>query len=73
MKASAPNWLFAGFQVVEKIFQPWLENHEEACWPVEIAIRTRITSTSRPAASAMTWKLRSPSGRFLVSAPAGTA
>src|ERR1022692_1463182 len=63
MKASAPNWLAVGFQVLEKIFAPSAENHDEACWLVETAIRTRITSTSRPAASARTWKPRSPSGR----------
>jgi hypothetical protein len=73
MNARAPNWLFAGFQVLEKIFRPSAENHDEACWLVEIAIRTRITSTSRPATSAMTPKTRSPSGRFSVNAPAGTA
>src|SRR5258707_11834984 len=63
MKGSAPNWLFEGFQVLEKILMPSLENHEEACWLVETAIRTRITSTSRPAASATAWKVMSPSGR----------
>src|ERR1035441_1778292 len=63
MKASAPNWLVVGFQVVEKIFRPSALNHDEACWLVETAIRTRITSTSRPDASATTWKARSPSGR----------
>src|SRR6266568_781381 len=73
MKASAPNWLAAGFQVFEKIFRPSAENHDEACWLVETAIRTRITSTSRPAASARTWKLRSPSGRRSDRAPADPA
>ena len=63
MKGSAPNWLAVGFQVLEKILMPSVENHEEACWLVETAIRTRITSTSRPAASARAWKLMSPSGR----------
>src|ERR1019366_5151768 len=63
MKGSAPNWLAAGFQLFEKIFRPWLLNHDEACWLVETALRTRITSTSRPDASARTWKPRSPSGR----------
>src|SRR5215467_15584008 len=63
MKGSAPYWPFVGFQVVEKIFQPWLVNHDAACWLVETAIRTRITSTSRPEASARIWKPRSPSGR----------
>src|ERR1039457_3947128 len=63
MKGSAPNWFAAGFQLFEKIFRPWLLNHDEACWLVETAIRTRITSTSRPDASATTWKARSPSGR----------
>ena len=62
MKGSAPNWLAVGFQVFEKILKPSAENHDVACWLVETAIRTRITSTSRPAASVMTWKLRSPSG-----------
>src|ERR1035437_9831774 len=61
MKGSAPNWLAAGFQLFEKIFRPWLLNHDEACWLVETAIRTRITSTSRPDASARAWKPRSPS------------
>jgi hypothetical protein len=41
MKASAPNLLFAGSQSFVKIFQPSLENHDEACWLVETAIRTR--------------------------------
>src|SRR6266852_4393995 len=64
MKASAPKCMDAGSQLVEKIpLTPSLENHDEACWVVETAIRTRITSTSRPAASARTWKPRSPSGR----------
>src|ERR1019366_1244149 len=63
MKGSAPNWFAAGFQLFEKIFRPSVLNHDEACWLVETAIRTRITSTSRPAASARTWKPRSPSGR----------
>ena len=36
MKASAPNWLVAGFQVLEKTFRPSAENHDEACWLVEI-------------------------------------
>src|ERR1700722_11834505 len=62
MNGSAPNWLAVGFQVFEKILKPSAENHDVACWLVETAIRTRITSTSRPAASVMTWKLRSPSG-----------
>ena len=63
MKASAPNWLAEGFQLFVKIFRPSVLNHDEACWLVVTAIRTRITSTSRPDASARTWKLRSPSGR----------
>src|SRR5450755_1291129 len=76
MKASAPNWLVAGFQVLEKIFRPSVLNHDEACLLVEKAIRTRMTSTSRPDASAMTWKVRSPSGRRSDKGrvdPAGTA
>src|SRR5215471_10154836 len=76
MKGSAPYWPFVGFQVVEKIFQPWLVNHDEACWLVETAIRTRITSTSRPEPSATIWKVRSPSGRRSdspVADPAGMA
>src|SRR6266487_5800444 len=63
MKGSAPYWLFVGFQVLEKILMPSVLNHDEACWLVETAIRIRITSTSRPDASARIWKLRSPSGR----------
>src|SRR5450631_3985978 len=63
MKASAPNWLAAGFQLFVKIFRPSALNHEVDCWVVATAIRTRITSTSRPAASVMIWKVRSPSGR----------
>src|ERR1700722_7061893 len=63
MNASPPNFWAAGFQDFEKIFVPSVENHDEACWLVETAIRTRMTSTSRPAASARTWKPRSPSGR----------
>src|SRR5271157_5426135 len=76
MKDSAPNWLAAGFQLLVKIFQPSVVNHDEACWLVETAIRTRITSTSKPHASARIWKLRSPSGRRSDSAraaPAGVA
>src|SRR6266568_4857075 len=73
MKASAPNWLAVGFHVVEKIFRPSVLNHDEACWLVETAISTRITSTSRPDASARTWKPRSPSGRRSVRAPADPA
>ena len=65
MKASAPNWLVAGSQLFVKIFRPSAENHDAACWLVETAIRTRITSTSRPEASARIWKPRSPSGRRL--------
>ena len=57
--------------MLEKIFTPSEENHDAACWLVETAIRTRITSTRRPAASVMAWKLRSPSGRRSVSAPGG--
>ena len=49
--------------MVEKIFRPWVLNHDEACWLVETAIRTRITRTSRPAPSASHWKLRSPRPR----------
>src|SRR5215468_5184687 len=63
MKASAPNFLAAGSQTVPKIPHPSVLNHNEACWVVERAIRTRITSTSRPDPSAMAAKLRSPSGR----------
>ena len=76
MKASAPNWLAPGFQLLVKIFRPSVENHDEACWLVETAIRTRITSTSRPHASARTGKPRSPSGRRSDRGradPAGTA
>src|SRR5215468_400097 len=63
MKDSAPKWLFAVSQLFVKIFRPSEENHDAACWVVETAIRTRITSTSRPEASARIWKPRSPSGR----------
>src|SRR5215472_8878552 len=63
MKDSAPKWLFAVSQLFVKIFRPSVENHDAACWLVETAIRTRITSTSRPEASARFWKPRSPSGR----------
>src|SRR5260370_6587522 len=63
MKASAPNWLAPGLQLLVKILKPSAENHDEACWLVVTAIRTRITSTSRPHARARIWKLRSPSGR----------
>ena len=73
MKASAPNWLVAGSQLFVKIFRPSVENHDEACWLVETAIRTRITSTSRPEASARIWKPRSPSGRRAESGPADPA
>src|SRR5438105_7703364 len=63
-KAIAPNLLAAGSQSTEKIpLKPSAENHDEACWLVENAIRTRITSTSRPEARARIWKPRSPSGR----------
>src|SRR6266581_3348734 len=79
MKASAPKWLAAGSQLFEKIFRPCELNHDVACWLVEKAIRTRITSTSRPDASARVWKPRSPSGRRCVKGladpafPAGSA
>src|SRR6266576_3330314 len=76
MKASAPNWLATGFQTVPKIPHPSALNHGTACWVVETAIRMRITSTSRPDASAMIWKVRSPSGRRSDRGradPAGTA
>src|SRR5271155_5579883 len=63
MKASTPNWLAPGFQLLVKILRPSLENHDEACWVVVNAIRTRITSTSRPHERARIWKVRSPSGR----------
>src|SRR6185295_19217096 len=55
---------------------PSVVNHDEACWVVEKAIRMRMTSTSRPDASAMIWKVRSPSGRRSDrgrAGPAGTA
>src|ERR1700733_3058417 len=71
MKASAPNFWAAGFQSLEKIFVPSVENHDEACWLVETAIRTRITSTRRPAPRVRTWKPRSPSGRRSVRESAG--
>ena len=35
MKASAPNWLAAGFQLFVKIFRPSVLNHDEACWVVD--------------------------------------
>src|SRR5580704_15999538 len=63
MKASAPKSLAAGFQLLVKIFRPSAENHDEDCWLVVTAIRTRITSTSRPDVSARAWKRGSPSGR----------
>src|ERR1035438_7339946 len=63
MKASAPKSLAAGFQLFVKIFVPSLLNHEVDCWMVATAIRTRITSTSRPAASVIIWKVRPQSGR----------
>src|SRR6266487_5546294 len=56
--------------------QPSVVNHDVDCWVVETAIRTRITSTSRPAARARIWKARSPSARCCVSGradPAGAA
>src|SRR5487761_1258152 len=37
-------------------------NHWVDCWDMVTAIRTRITSTSRPDPSERTWKARSPSG-----------
>src|SRR5215469_3122332 len=76
MKESAPKSLAAGFQLLVKIFQPSVENHDEACWLVETAIQTRITSTSRPDASARIAKARSPRGRCCYRGsvdPAGTA
>src|ERR1700684_2267465 len=69
MKARAPSSVYwpallgVGFELLVKIFRPSEENHDAACWLVVTAIRTRITSTSRPAARATIWKLRSPSGR----------
>src|ERR1039457_4434768 len=60
----APNWLLPGFHWVEKMpFRPAVLNHDEACWVIETAIRTRITRTTRQAAAARIWKPRSPSGR----------
>src|SRR6516164_5837514 len=75
MKPSAPKWSVAGSQLFVKIFQPSAENHDEACWLVVTAIRTRITSTSRPEERARIWKPRSPSGRRCDRAadPAGLA
>src|SRR6516164_3687160 len=76
MKPSAPKWSVAGSQLFVKIFQPSEENQDAACWLVVTAIRTRITSTSRPEASARIWKPRSPSGRRTESGladPAGLA
>src|SRR6516165_5431885 len=76
MKASAPKSLAAGFQLLVKIFQPSVENHDEACWLVETAIQTRITSTSKPDARARIAKMRSPSGRWCFRGsvdPAGAA
>src|SRR5271166_3481997 len=70
MKASAPNLLAVGSHVLEKIpLMPSVVNHDEDCWLVETTMRTRITSTSRPATKVMSWKLRSPSGRFADIAP----
>src|SRR6201987_4027442 len=73
MKSSSPNWLVAGSQLFVKIFRPSAENHDEACWLVETAIRTRITSTSRPEASARIWKRGPPRGRRAVSGLADRA
>src|SRR5215469_5109434 len=76
MKASTPNWFCAGFQLYEKMPQPSVVNHDEAWLVVVMAIRTRITSTSRPAPSARYANRRSPSGRRRSKGeadPAGTA
>ena len=69
MKDRAPSWVYwpallgVGFQSLVKILKPSAENHDAACWLVVTAIRTRITSTSRPHPRARIAKLRSPSGR----------
>ena len=61
--AIAPNLPCAGSQSTEKMpAQPSEVNQEVDCWAMVTAIRTRITSTSRPDASARSWKARSPSG-----------
>ena len=72
MNGVAPNLLAAGSQTVPKMPQPSALNHGAACWVVEMAIRTRITSTSRPAARASHWKLRSARPRWPIRPPAGT-
>ena len=72
--AIAPNLPCAGSQSMEKMpDQPSVVNQEVDCCDIVTAIRTRITSTSRPDASAMTWKARSPSGLRGESPEAGPA
>src|SRR5579859_5818173 len=59
----APNLLWAGSQSIEKTpDQPSALNHWVDSLDMVTAIRTRITSTSSPDASASIWKARSPSG-----------
>src|ERR1035441_8619265 len=75
MKASAPNWLAAGFQVLEKTFTPSVLNHDEACWVVEMAIRIGTASTSRQSGTRRPEDLSAPGGRRSDSAgvdPAGS-
>src|ERR1700747_3079737 len=75
--AIAPNLPCAGSQSTEKMpDQPSVVNHWVDCWVMVIAIRTRITSTNSPDASAMIWKEMSPSGLRRISPeadPAGVA
>src|SRR5271155_2320350 len=69
MKAKAPSWVYwpallgVGFQLLVKTLKPSEENHDADCWLIVTAIRTRITSTSRPDARVRMEKPRSPSGR----------
>src|SRR4051812_24233881 len=64
--APAPYWPFAGSQLSAKMPRPSSLNQGHAFLVVVYAINVRITSTSRPAATATTrkiWSLTRPGGR----------
>ena len=55
MNERAPYFPKAGFQVLEKTpLKPTVVNQSVDCFVVDMAMRTRITSTSSPDASART-------------------
>src|SRR3984957_17893906 len=75
--AIAPKWFVVGSQSMEKMpLSPAELNQAVDCCAVVTAMRTRMTSTSMPAASVRIWNPRSPSGLRCASAladPAGVA